>query len=159
MRKSIFVICMICLCVLITGCENNLGLESSTLSCSKTEVDEDGYTTINDIVATHKNKKVTKIEETSVMETDPELTDFSFNILNAYADTLNKIDGINAKYTKVENNKIKLILTADYSKLKIDAIKDILGDLYNEDDAVLGNLDITIDEFKQNQVSDGYVCK
>lgn len=158
MKKTIIAICMICLCVLLTGCGNNLSLESGTLNCSKTETDEDGYTTTYDLIATYKNNKITKIEETSVMETDPELIDFTFNILNAYGETLDKIDGINAKYTKVENNKIKLILTADYSKINKDSIKEALGDSYDENDAIFSNFDITVDDFKQSQTSDSYIC-
>lgn len=162
MRKSIVGLFLLCLCVILTGCDgggNVLNSKSGTLTCIKSEVDGDGYSTESVIVATYKNDKISKVEETNISEVDPDYIDFSLAFGVSFAEALNSVDGLNIEYTKVNDNKIKFVLNADYSKINIDSIKDALGDLYEEDNTIYGDLDITKEDFKNTQVSEGYSCK
>lgn len=162
MRKSIVSFVLLCLCVILTGCDNSgnvLNSKSGTFTCTKSEVDEDGYSTESTIVATYKNDKISKVEETNISEMDPDYIEFTLAFGEAFAEALNSVDGLDIEYTKVNDNKIKYVLNADYSKINIDSIKDALGDLYEEDNTLYGNLDITKEDFKNTQVSDGYACK
>lgn len=161
MKKSVIIIFIICLCVLLTGCGNDSIIsksKSETLNCSKNEIDENGYSTTENIVTTYKKSKITKIEQTTISETDPQFIKFSLNVGNSLVEKLNTIDGITANYTQIENNKLKFVLAADFSKLNSESIKKALGDLYDEENAVYSNLDITIDDFKEDKIADGYKC-
>lgn len=95
MRKSIVSFVLLCLCVILTGCDNSgnvLNSKSGTFTCTKSEVDEDGYSTESTIVATYKNDKISKVEETNISEMDPDYIEFTLAFGEAFAEALNSVD-------------------------------------------------------------------
>lgn len=144
---------------LITGCgKENIGLsKEKTITCTKTTTDEDGYKTEDKMEITYKDSKITKVKDTNVSETDPEMIDFTYTLMTGFAETFNKINGLNVTYTKEGNNKIKFVMNVDYSNLNVESIKENLGELYNEEESFYGDSDITIDEFKEKYLQE-YTC-
>ena len=144
---------------LITGCrKENVSLsKDKTITCTKTTTDEDGYKTEDKMEITYKDSKITKVKDTNVSETDPEMIDFTYTLMTGFAETFNKINGLNVTYTKEDNNKIKFIMNVDYSNLNVESIKENLGELYNEEESFYGDPDITIDEFKEKYLKE-YTC-
>lgn len=157
MKRKITIIFVIGICVLLTGCKT-LNTKVETYTCNKSGVDEDGNTTTNTIVVTHNNNKITKIEETDIMEVEPLVAEFVLSLGKNIAESLNTVDGINVEYSQISENQIKSVYIADYTKLKSESIKEALGDLYDEDNSIYGNLNISADEFKKSNISDGYTC-
>lgn len=144
---------------LIIGCgKENVSLsKDKTITCTKTTTDEDGYKTEDKMEITYKDSKITKVKDTNVSETDPEMIDFTYTLMTGFAETFNKINGLNVTYTKEDNNKIKFIMNVDYSNLNVESIKENLGELYNEEESFYGDSDITIDEFKEKYLQE-YTC-
>lgn len=158
MKKKLFIVVFISL-FLIAGCGNNENILSSekTLTCTNTTIDEDGYKTDDEMKVTYKDDKVVKVVETNISETDPDILDFTYSTTSALAETFNKVDGMNIVYTKEDDNKIKFVLSVDYSKLNVDTIKETFGEIYDEN-SFYNNKDITIEEFKKENLKD-YTCK
>ena len=125
MKKILIVTFSILSCILLVGCTNT---KSGTLNCTKTSTDEDGYKTEEILKATYENNKVIKVEETSIEETDPNFINFSYAILSGIFEKLKNVDGINVDYSKIDNNKIKSVMKIDYSKFKIESLKEALGE-------------------------------
>lgn len=148
------------LVLLLSGCgKESISLsKEKTMTCTKTTTDEDGYKTDDKMEITYKNNKVTKVTNTNISETDPDILDMTYSFMTAFAEKFNKVDGMNVVYTKEGTNQIKFVMSVDYAKLNVDSIKENLGDLYDEDDSFYGDTDITIDEFKENYL-EGYTCK
>ena len=144
---------------LITGCgKENVSLsKEKSITCTKTTTDEDGYKTEDKMEITYKDSKITKVKDTNVTETDPEMIDFTYTLMTGFAETFNKINGLNVTYTKEDNNKIKFVMNVDYSNLNVESIKENLGELYNEEESFYGDSDITIDEFKEKYLKE-YTC-
>lgn len=163
-KKTILFLVILSVLLLVTGCDKKEssggGLFSSTktLNCHKEEMDEDGYKTTDSIVVTYNSKKVLKVKNTNIMETDPAYIDFSLAIGNGLAKALNQVKGIKMVYEKIENNKIKFVLEVDYEKIDLEEIKKALGDLYSEDDNLYTAKDFTIDDFRGKNLQ-GYTCE
>lgn len=137
----------------VTGC----GSTTKTMTCTKTSTDEDGYKTTDTLEVTAKEDKVIKVIDTNVSEVDPNYLDFTFNLSSGLSETINKVDGMNVVYTKEDNNKIKFVMTVDFTKLNTESIKDAFGDLYDENN-FYSEKDITLEKFKENNLKD-YTCK
>ncbi len=163
-KKIILFLVVLSALLLVTGCDKKElsggGLFSSnkTLTCHKEETDEDGYKTTDSIVVTYNNKKVLKVKNTNIMETDPAYIDFSLAIGNGLAKALNQVKGIKMVYEKVENNKIRFVLEIDYEKIDLEEIKNALGDLYSDGDNLYTAKDFTIDDFRSQNLQ-GYTCE
>ena len=99
-KKTILFLVILSVLLLVTGCDKKEssggGLFSSTktLNCHKEEIDEEGYKTTDSIVVTYNSKKVLKVKNTNIMETDPAYIDFSLAIGNGLAKALNQVKGI-----------------------------------------------------------------
>jgi len=154
MKKILIVTFSILSCILLVGCTNT---KSGTLNCTKTSTDEDGYKTEEILKATYENNKVIKVEETSIEETDPNFINFSYAILSGIFEKLKNVDGINVDYSKIDNNKIKSVMKIDYSKFKIESLKEALGELYS-DDTIYKKANVNITDLKQEYEKDGYTC-
>ena len=154
MKKIVEIMAISSLFMFVTGCGSN---STETLTCTKTSTDEDGYKTTDTLEVTAKNDKVVQVVDTNISETDPDLYDFSYNIYSGFATTFNKVDGINMVYSKEDDNKIKFVMTVDFTKLNTESIKNTLGDLYN-DNNFYNEKDITLEKFKENNLKD-YTCK
>ena len=165
-RNILFIFLMIASLGLMTGCDkdnantSNGGILSTkkTLVCSKENTDEEGYKTLENMEVVYKGTKVLSVKSTSTSETDPSIINFTLNIGKAMADKFSEIDGIYMNYEKVENNKIKITTEVDYKKIDINQMKEKLGSLFSEEDSLYSKNDITIDEFKANNL-EGYTCK
>lgn len=156
MKKILIVTFSILSCILLVGCTNT---KSGTLNCTKTSTDEDGYKTEEILKATYENNKVIKVEEISIEETDPNFINFSYAILSGIFEKLKNVDGINVDYSKIDNNKIKSVMKIDYSKFKIESLKEALGELYSDDsDTIYKKANVNITDLKQEYEKDGYTC-
>ena len=136
----------------ITGCKNNSG----TLTCTKTEISEEGYSTKNTMVVTYADKIVNKVEQTSIEEMDADFVDTSIYFSQLLAESLNEVSGYNITFTKESNTSVKIVTTIDYTELDGEKIKEIFGSSYKEN-ALYSLSNITIDDFKETQL-DGYTC-
>lgn len=137
----------------ITGCEKSSG----TLTCTKTEISEEGYNTKTTMVVTYADKMVNKVEQTSVEEMDADFVDSSIYFSQLLAKSLNEVSGYNITFTKESNTSVKIVTTIDYTELDGEKIKETFGSSYNEN-ALYSLSNITIKDFKETQL-DGYTCE
>lgn len=138
---------------LLTGCRNSFG----TLTCTKSEISEDGYSTKTTMVVTYEDKIVNKVEQTSIEEMDADFVDTSIYFSQLLAESLNEVNGYNITFEKESDTSVKIITTIDYTELDSEKIKETLGSSYKED-ALYSLSNITIEDFKETQL-DGYTCK
>lgn len=167
MKKSILILIVVLLSITLVGCgetelkeslTNNPISPIKTITCTKEEVDSDGYKTTDTMTITTNNDKVKKVSSTSLMEMDPEYIDFTVSFGESISTTFNKIAGMEMKYEKADKGTVKLTLNIDYDKLDPTQIKSVLGDLYDEEDASLYNSkDLTFEDFKKDSL-EGYTC-
>lgn len=137
----------------VTGCGNSSG----TLTCTKTEMSEDGYSTNTTMVVTYADKIVTKVEQTSIEEMEADFVDTSIYFSQLLAESLNEVDGYNITFEKENDMAVRIVTTIDYTVLDSEKIKETLGSSYKED-ALYSLSNITIEDFKETQL-DGYTCK
>ena len=166
-KKVLLCLLMGILSITLVGCGDSSGTDtlinnplSSTkeITCTRESKDEDGYKTTDTMLITTKGKKKKKVTSTSVTETDPEYVDFTVSFGEAFAETFNKIEGMEMSYTKEGTNSVKMTLSVDYEKLDPTQIKDTLGELYDEDDSSLYNSkDLSFEEFEKESL-EGYTC-
>ena len=173
-KRIIYVFLSILLCVVLVGCGNSNknandggssnnggGLINSnkTMTCTKEEVDEDGYRSNETVIVTYNSSKVLSSNTTYITETDPESIDFVYGLSVSFSTKFSELDGIKVNYTKVDDNKIKMTMDIEYDKINPEQIKETLGDLYDEDEGrMYAKKDYTIDEFKADNLKD-YDCK
>ena len=149
--------------VLITGCgnKNENGTNDGVLktkTCTKTTINDDGYSTTDTMIISYKNDKVMIVEDTNISETSPQFIDMSLSIAKALTDKLNEINGFTVECSKEDSNKIKAYMKVDFDKIDINNLKEKLGDLYSEDKSFYTKKDITINDFINTNLS-GYTCK
>lgn len=165
MKKIVLVITLILSIILITGCgvnsKNGGGSilnPNKTMNCTKESVDEDGYKTFETMNITYNSTKVLRVKSTNISETDPTYIDFGLSIGTALASKLSEINGMTMEYTKDGDNKIKIVMDVDFTKIDPAQIKEVFGELYNEEDSFYNKKDYTIEQFKKENLS-GYNCK
>lgn len=131
---------------------------SETVICTNETVSEDDLKTTEIVEVTAINDKVTKVIDTNIIEVDPTYLDFTYQIANASLENYNAIKGIKTTYSKEGNNKLKLVIEIDYSKLDADKIKETLNTEDRENSIYYSSKDtITLDEFKEKHLKD-YNC-
>lgn len=163
MKKKLILVAFIGL-FLLAGCgvdetKTNQGTSNGgTLSCTKIEYDEDGYKITDTMVVKYKKNIVTNISETNVSEMDTNIIDISLSFGNLFAEALNKIDGINIKYTKLDENQLQFTIDVDYSKVELEQVKEAFGDAYDDSQATMYTKNVTLDTFKADILSD-YTCE
>lgn len=164
MKKGILII-LISL-ILLSGCGDKNNSKTSddninktkTLTCTKTETDEDGYNTTDTMEITYENNKILKVKETNESEMDPDMIDLTYGFGTLFASAFNTIDGLQAKYTKENDNIIKFTIEVDYTKFDVNKLKEALGSMYDEEaNTIYSTNDITLEEFKTKNL-DGYTC-
>ena len=164
MHKKVLIITIVFLVLVVTGCDTKSNIGSKILNskknmtCTKEITDEDGYTSTETIEITYNDSKVLKAKSTEITETDPNYIEIQLGFGKAFAEAFNEIDGIEVNYSKVDDNKIKLTMEIEYEKIKPEQIKDVLGDLYSEEDSFYKKSDYTIEEFKTENLND-YICE
>lgn len=151
--KKYLIILLTCGMIFVTGCGNSSG----TLTCTKTEISEDGYSTKTTMVVTYVDKIVNKVEQTSIEEMDADFVGTSIYFSQLLAESLNEVDGYNIIFEKESDTSVKIVTTIDYTELDGEKIKETLGSSYKED-ALYSLSNITIEDFKETQL-DGYTCK
>ena len=151
--KKYLIILLTCGMIFVTGCGNSSG----TLTCTKTEISEDGYSTKTTMVVTYVDKIVNKVEQTSIEEMDADFVGTSIYFSQLLAESLNEVDGYNIIFEEESDTSVKIVTTIDYTELDIEKIKETLGSSYKED-ALYSLSNITIEDFKETQL-DGYTCK
>ena len=165
-KKILLCLLMGILSITLVGCGEskveelitNNPLTSKEITCTKESKDEDGYKTTETMLITTKSDKVKKVTSSSVMEMDPDYIDFTISFGQAFAETFNKIEGMEMSYVKEGTNSVKMTLSVDYDKLDPTQIKDTLGELYDEDDSSLyDSKDLSFEEFKKQSL-EGYTC-
>lgn len=151
--KKYLIILLTCGMIFVTGCGNSSG----TLTCTKTEISEDGYSTKTTMVVTYVDNIVNKVEQTSIEEMDADFVGTSIYFSQLLAGSLNEVDGYNIIFEKESDTSVKIVTTIDYTELDGEKIKETLGSSYKED-ALYSLSNITIEDFKETQL-DGYTCK
>ena len=118
----------------LTGCGND---NSGTLTCTKTETNEEGYAT-------------------AIEEMDTDLVDMTVSFGQLFATSLNEVNGLNVSYEKESDSSVKYIMSVDFQTLDLDALRETFGEDF-DDDSFYANNNITIDEFREENLSD-YNC-
>lgn len=161
MKKSLLVL-LIGVMFFVTGCgsneeESKTADNSGTLTCTKSETNEDGYNVKDTMVVTYSDKKVIKVEETNIEEMDSDTADMTVSFGQLFATSLNEISGFNVSYEKETDTSVKYKITVDYTTLDLTQLKETFGDDFDES-SFYSDTDITIDEFKSNNLVD-YTCE
>lgn len=168
-NKSIFRLLLIAiLAITLVGCETkekddekgeNKVATTQKIKCSKEEIDEDGYKTTENMIVTTKDNKVKNVSSTSIIEMDPEYIEFTISFGEAMATEFNKVEGMEMKYEKDTEKTLKMTLSVDYDKLDPEQMKEVLGELYEEDESssLYHSKDMTFEEFKKESL-EGYTC-
>ena len=128
------------------------------MNCTKESVDEDGYKTSETMNITYNSTKVLRVRSTNISETDPAYIDFGLSIVSGLATKLSELEGMNVEYTKEGDNKLKMVMDVDFTKIDPAQIKEVFGELYNEEDSFYNKKDYSIEQFKKENLS-GYTCK
>ena len=165
--KKIGILFLILLSVfLITGCgstKGGTGKKKSifdtkkTMTCTKEEVDEDGYKSTSKYVITYTSKKVNKVESEEVMTMDPTIVDWVYSFSYSIIEEIDKLDGIDASYVKQDDSTLVMKIAADFDKINEEQVKEAFGSL-NEDGEIYTKRNVTIDEFVSENM-EGYTCK
>lgn len=134
--------------------------EVLSLTCTKSEVDEDGNETSEKAIIKYNSvdKKVQTVESVSSIHVEANLLDTTLNVLNLSSKVYDAVDGISMTNTKKNDTTIETIISVDYTKLTTESLKNALGDLYNEDNALFSLEEATIDNLKATSFSD-YTCE
>lgn len=172
MKKLTTLLLTLIVCFCLTGCgeknndsnnDNNNNNNTTNdnkqnvLNCTKTETDEEGYTTTDTMNITYKDNTIKKIENINISEMDSEVLEASYSLSSILATSLNEIDGFNVTYSKESDTSLKYTMIVDYNKLDIKALKEALGDLANENMFYTSN-ELNLDNFKASYLQ-GYTCK
>lgn len=130
-----------------------------TLTCTLSETDEAGMKTETSAVVKYNgsDKKVVSIDQTVTTEVNPQIADLTVNLTSAVAEAFNKIDGMSMKVTKENDTTIKSVTSIDYTKINVENMKETLGDMFDEENAMYTK-DVTIDSLKDTALK-GYTCK
>ncbi len=153
MKKKLILGVMTCL--LLTGCGND---GNGTLTCTKSSTDDDGLKTDETIEVTYENNKVTNVVGTTIQENDEESIDMVYEFSKLFIESFNEINGINAEVEKDSDTSIKTTISVDYENLDVDKLNELMEDADTEDAVLSSDTDITIDEFKKNNLKD-YTCE
>lgn len=163
--KNIKYLLLVVLLITVTGCTKGEDIPKSilggpkTLTCTKEEVDEDGFKTFETMKIKYDKKTVLEVDAEQLMETDPEYLDMIYGFGTSFAETLNEVDGYTVKYDKVDENTLKFTTKLDYKKFNPELLKEALGELYDEEDNdFTSKTNYTIEEFKEEHLQD-YDCK
>ena len=140
--------------LLLSGC----GGKSGTLDCTKTSTDENNLQTIETIKVSYKDDYVTNVENIIIMEVDPFMAIFTYNLYDALITKFNEIDGFDASLSKENDDVIVTNFSIDYKNLDVDKLEELFGDSASEGAIYNTNLKLTIDEFVENNL-DGYTCE
>ena len=150
---------------LLTGCgsegkkSNRVDSMTKSVVCTNEKVDDSGYKTKDEIVLVYDSSKVLNAKATTIIETEPDLVDFTVAFGQEIANSINVVDGVNVSYEKYSDNSIKSVTTIDYEKVDVSKIKSQLGELYDsDDDALYNGRGMTLEEFKSKNLV-GYSCK
>lgn len=155
-KKIVFSLGILLTVINLSGCSTS---SEKTMTCTKSETDEDGYKTEDTIkINYNKDNYVTKVSSTSTLETDESYVDMTIGFLKEFETKFNEIGGINYSISKEGNNKIKLVLGIDYEKLDVDKLKEAAGDGLDLSLVDSNDTHVTIEEFKKNEL-EGYICK
>jgi hypothetical protein len=169
MKKCLLGICLLIgVAFFVTGCGSDItgngsdgGLFSSTktVTCTREEVDEEGFKTKDEMIVTYDSSKVLSAKSISIIETDPTLVEFTLSFGNLLSDAINVVEGVSVSYEKYGDSSIKATTNIDYEKLDYSKLKSQLGDMYDSDDDALYNVKgLSFEEFKKKSLA-GYSCK
>lgn len=130
-----------------------------TLTCTKSETDEAGMKTETSAVVKYNSsdKKVVTLDQTVTTEVNAQFADLTVTLTSAVAEAFNAIDGITMKVTKENDTTIKSVTNIDYTKINVENMKETLGDMFDEENAMYSK-DLTIDNLKSTAL-EGYTCK
>ena len=124
--------------------------------CSNEEKDSEGY-----ITGSYSWGKLNEVKEVLVTETHPDYRDMSFELMKGLFKDINKINGFNVSFKKIEANKIEATYLVNYRILDYDALEDYFNRLestssYNEANEYKKAK--YWKNFKKNTLED-YICK
>lgn len=174
MKKVLLTITIILSVFLITGCgikSGNGGKSggnsggsilnpTKTMTCTKEETDENGKKTSEKMIITYNSTKVLKVNNTQIIDTDPNYMELTLKVGKGVAEEMSKVDGITLSYEAEGTDKVKVTTEVEFEKVNLDQLKEVLGGLYDENntESIYGDKDYTIEKFKKENL-EGYTCK
>lgn len=162
MKKISIYLLLVLSLFIMTGCakEENGGSNATTknkiLTCTREEVDENGYTSSEKLEIEY-NSKVVKTTSTLTQEVLAGYADLAISAVESFEDSVNKLKGISVNYTAVDENHYQVVFKVEFDKVDLDELEDAFGQYYDEE-AYYNKKEYTIDEFKEEYL-DGYECK
>ena len=141
---------------------NSIFNSTKTLTCTKTEVDDDGDKTDATLTVTYKNDIIKKIVSTELTSLDAEYIEFAISFGKAAAEEFNKVNGLNISYTADGADKLKIETVIDYDSLDLDALASIVDDLAEEgelENSFYKSKELKIEDIQKEMIEDGYTCK
>lgn len=143
---------------------NSIFNSTKTLTCTKTEVDEDdGSKTENTVVVTYKGDSIKKIVNTSVSDLEAEYVEFAISLGKAIAEEFNKVNGLTITYSATNSgNALKVETIIDCENLDVSALSELTEDLVDEnslESSFYNAKDTKIDDLKKEIEEDGFTCK
>lgn len=147
--------------LVLTSCSKPIAKENTvkeeTLTCTKTETDEEGYNITDTIVLTSKNDLVIKATETTISEMDKNMIDITLSFGEEFVKEFNEIEGMEAAYSKESEHSIKYTISIDYTKIDLNKLKEIFKNDFTKNNFYTSK-NQTLEEFKKENLSD-YSCK
>jgi len=154
MKKVLNIIILLICVITLTGCSQ---IGNKTMTCTRTDIDEDGFKSNKVMKVTYNSKRVIKVNATNTVETTKDNIDEQIKFIEEYSKKFNSIGGLSMKVKKVNDTNYKLIMSIDYSRFNPEKInKDLEG--LDTDDNIITDKNYTIDDFKKDQL-EGYDCK
>jgi len=131
---------------------------TNTLTCKKSGTTDSGDKETSDMEIVYKDNKVIKVKETNITEMkDTTMVDFTISFGQLFATALNEMNGLEVKYSKENETTVKYIMSVDYEKIDIEALKTMLGDAFDEN-SYFSEKNITLEQFKKDNLAE-YDCK
>lgn len=165
MEKKLLIMFTIILCITLTGCgskssSNILKPKIQTITCIKSEKDENGYNTKETMTIEYKENTILKITDESTSEMDSEYLDLAIALANGYLSSYNELDGFNMIISKTDDKKLYSKYTIDYDKLDIQQLEKVAKDNNSSTDDFHINKDNYRDfnNYKETELKD-YNCK
>jgi len=144
--KKYVVLLMVVSAIFVTGCGNDE--KTSVMKCTKEN---------EEVVITHQNDKILKIESSEVMEEEKATLDATYPMLEQIYAEINKVKGFEVKLARESDTKLKITMLLDYETLDIKALQEAMGEDATADDLISGkNLSLT--DFQKENLED-FTCK
>lgn len=150
---GIILLIIIAIALIVLFNKKNEDVPLKTLTCMKTNVDENGYIIESKIILSSKKDKIEKIESSTTENTKEDYANYLYSSRIDIADELTKIKGLTVENLKVSDTVTKYNVIIDYNTFNKADVKDteLKDHIYNAKD-------VKLEDYIDKNL-DGYECK